>query len=530
MKKSTHKWLLVLLALSLLVPVYSMADMKLNLMTKGGIPIVTEDAVIKNFFVYSDGTHTYVSGVVDGTIKFVPTDPDIGIEELNGTPLDNIVTVTQGSAYSFKVVSDTPEATFTAPVNPGGTWQNPQFSPNTTVVGNFLAVFQADVTTPPKSSQIVVLIKVVPPGYTLTINQSTNGTVSAPKTTGFSLTSPESVLVTATPATGYRLASWGGALSGTTSPASLLMDGNKTVTATFELIPPPFTLTINNQSSDGTISAPKTTGFPGYYPYESVLVTATPTTGHRFVSWGGALSGTTSPATLLMDGNKTVTATFEDIPANTYTLTVLAGTGGTAANITSTQGPYAAGTSVTIQATPNTSAGYSFSNWDCSNAYPTGNPATFTMPSANVTVTAIFTSGSSGNPGTEGNPIPLIQPLSALNGYGYEKHYTGEYLIPRGGTAWFKIDPSLISGLTTPLRMKITASNYDAYQVNVSGNLYVVNRSNPTAKTLVTALKGSSNFQVTYYIFTYNPSQYYLVSLTENGTENQFVTIYWTIF
>ena len=48
---------------------------------KRWIPIVTEDAVIKNFFVYSDGTHTYVSGVVDGTIKFIPTDPDIGIED-----------------------------------------------------------------------------------------------------------------------------------------------------------------------------------------------------------------------------------------------------------------------------------------------------------------------------------------------------------------------------------------------------------------------------------------------------------------
>ena len=87
MKKSINRWLLVLLALSLLVPVYSMADMKLNLMTKGGIPIVTEDAVIKNFFVYSDGTHTYVSGVVDGTIKFIPTDPDIGIETLMETLL-----------------------------------------------------------------------------------------------------------------------------------------------------------------------------------------------------------------------------------------------------------------------------------------------------------------------------------------------------------------------------------------------------------------------------------------------------------
>ena len=39
-----------------------------------------------------------------------------------------------------------------------------------------------------------------------------------------------------------------------------------------------------------------------------------------------------------------------------------------------------------------------------------------------------------GELGSEGNPVPLIQPLPALYGYGYEKHYTnGEYSIPKGG-------------------------------------------------------------------------------------------------
>jgi hypothetical protein len=530
MKKSMNKWLLVLLALSLLIPVYSMADMKLNLMTDGGVPITTEDAVIKNFFVSSDGTNTYLNAVLGGAIKFGATDPDIGIEELNGSPLDNIVTVEQNGSHPFKVVSDTPEVTFSMPVNPPGTWASPQFSPNTTFIGNYLAVFQADITTPsPKSSQIVVLIKVVSPGYTLTINQSANGTISAPKTTGFSLTSPESVLVTATPATGYRLASWGGALSGTTNPATLVMNGNKTVTATFELIPSPFTLTIN-QSANGTISAPKTTGFPGYSPYESVLVTATPATGYRLASWGGALSGTTSPASLVMDSNKTVSATFELIPANTYLLTVVAGTGGTVTSTPASGGSYAAGTSVTIQAYPTPGTNYTFSNWDSSNVYPTGNPATFTTPSsgAPVTVTAIFTSGSSGTPGTEGNPIPLIQPLPALNGYGYEKHYTnGEYMVLRGGTSWFKIDPSLISGLATPSRFKLNAINYDAYQVNVSCKIYLVDRASPTTKTLLTTLGVG---QAGYYVWTYSPSKYYLISMTEDGTENQYVTLYWTLF
>ena len=267
--------------------------------------------------------------------------------------------------------------------------------------------------------------------------------------------------------------------------------------------------------------------------YESATITATPATGYRLASWGGRSFREYNSDNPSMNGTKTVTATFEHIPANTYTLTVLAGTGGTAANITSTQGPYASGTSVTIQATPNTGSGYSFSYWDSSNVYPTGNPATFTMPSANVTVTAVFTGGSSGALGTEGNPIPLTQPLPALNGYGYEKHYTnGEYLVPRGGTVWFKIDPSLISGLTMPTKFKIQAINYDAYQTNISGNIYLVNRATPTQKTLVNPFRSSSqaNFQATYYIWTYSSSSYYVISITESGTENQYVSLYWTIF
>jgi pectate lyase len=42
----------------------------------------------------------------------------------------------------------------------------------------------------------------------------------------------------------------------------------------------------------------------------TVELTATAAAGHRFASWGGDLSGTTSPALLTMDGPKTVTAAF----------------------------------------------------------------------------------------------------------------------------------------------------------------------------------------------------------------------------
>ena len=52
-----------------------------------------------------------------------------------------------------------------------------------------------------------------------------------------------------------------------------------------------------------------------YVSGEQVILTATPNSGYTFGSWSGDVSGTTNPATLTMDGNKTVTANFIQIPS-----------------------------------------------------------------------------------------------------------------------------------------------------------------------------------------------------------------------
>ena len=56
-----------------------------------------------------------------------------------------------------------------------------------------------------------------------------------------------------------------------------------------------------------------------YLSGSMVQLTATADPGWTFAGWSGALSGTTNPASVLMDSNKAVTATFTQ---NTYTLTV----------------------------------------------------------------------------------------------------------------------------------------------------------------------------------------------------------------
>lgn len=94
----------------------------------------------------------------------------------------------------------------------------------------------------------------------------------------------------------------------------------------------------------------------------------------------------------------------EDEPAKkTYTLTVIAGTGGFI--IAGESGEYEAGKSVPVLASPN--SGYSFSGWTTSNggdfADENSPSTTFFMPAANTTITAGFTNTGNGDPDTGGN-------------------------------------------------------------------------------------------------------------------------------
>ena len=68
-----------------------------------------------------------------------------------------------------------------------------------------------------------------------------------------------------------------------------------------------FTLAVNiNVGGTGTGSVG---GATNYTEDVTAMPTATPTGGSTFV-WSGDCSGTTSPASVLMDGDKTCTVTF----------------------------------------------------------------------------------------------------------------------------------------------------------------------------------------------------------------------------
>ncbi|CAI6051635.1 hypothetical protein COHCIP112018_01500 [Cohnella sp. JJ-181] len=142
---------------------------------------------------------------------------------------------------------------------------------------------------------------------TLTVNANGHGAVSA--ASGLYVADSK-VKLTALPELNYTFTGWSGALEGRVNPAYLKMDGDKTVTASFDDMPEVCMLTVQ-PTTGGTIEIDPASADGGYAPYTVVTVTAKPALGYRFVHWEGDLIGTTSEtATLIMDGHKTISAKF----------------------------------------------------------------------------------------------------------------------------------------------------------------------------------------------------------------------------
>jgi len=219
--------------------------------------------------------------------------------------------------------------------------------------------------------------EVAPTTYTLSASAAHGSITKTPDKSAYD--AGETVTVQAVADTGYEFAGWSGDLSGSTNPATVTMNANKSITAGFTEVAPA-TYTLSATATHGSVT--KTPAKASYDQGETVTLTATPDTGYSFSSWSGDASGTSPSTTVLMDRNKSVTANFT---ANTYTLAV----GGTNGSVTRTpdKTSYTHGETVTLTATPNT--GYSFASWS-GDASGTNPSATVTMDS-NKSATANFT-------------------------------------------------------------------------------------------------------------------------------------------
>ena len=170
--------------------------------------------------------------------------------------------------------------------------------------------------------------------YTLAVSPvPTNGKVTASgiscgtSTTGDcvqSVASGTSVVLTASPATGYQLGAWSGCQSVSGTKCTVQMTQADTVAVTFSRIL--YALTISPIPTQGMITGPGIScgmGTPGdcnepVASGTSVVLTASPAAGYRFGVWSGCQSVSGAQCTVKMTKAHAVSATFASMTASGY--------------------------------------------------------------------------------------------------------------------------------------------------------------------------------------------------------------------
>ena len=161
-------------------------------------------------------------------------------------------------------------------------------------------------------------------GYTITTGTNGSGTVTrSPNNSLYPASS--TVVVTATPATGWYFAGWSGSIGDAINPTNIFVNANFTITGNFLPLPTNTITLVTNGS--GTIALSPPGG--SYASNTTVTATATPATGWVFTGWSNAATGTTDPLALTLVANVSLTGTFAQLPAfdiQPQSITNLAGT------------------------------------------------------------------------------------------------------------------------------------------------------------------------------------------------------------
>jgi large repetitive protein len=124
------------------------------------------------------------------------------------------------------------------------------------------------------------------------------------------------VTLTADPGQSSTFGGWSGACGGSDLTCSIVMNASKSVTATF-VSKPLLTVTPSGTGSGTVTSNPAGINCPAdcseYYDTGTpVTLMATPAAGSTFTGWSVDCSGLLT-CSLTMNGNKSVTATFEPL-------------------------------------------------------------------------------------------------------------------------------------------------------------------------------------------------------------------------
>ena len=229
--------------------------------------------------------------------------------------------------------------------------------------------------------------------YTIAIASGIeNGTVKADKE---SAAEGETVTLTATPKSGYQFSEWqvkdsDGAVITVTGGSFVMPAKNVTAGASFTALPPnSYSITVIGGTASANGSA-----VTGAVAGTVITVTANaPQEGKEFDKWTSATQGVTfasetnAETTFTMpEGDVSVEATWK----NFYTVTYADGVDNVQIAVPSDATRYHTGDTVTVLFTGiGSRADYEFAGWsDGSATYTSGGTKTFTMGSANVTLTA----------------------------------------------------------------------------------------------------------------------------------------------
>ena len=161
---------------------------------------------------------------------------------------------------------------------------------------------------------------------TLTVGVTGSGTVlsspggiSCPGICGTTFSYGTSVILTASPSSGFVFSGWSGACSGTAQTCTVTMTAAKSVTATFATTA---TLSVGLSGSGTVTSSPSGISCPnncsaGFAIGTVVTLTTSPAAGYGFAGWSGACSGKGSCA-VTMSASESVTASFDQLLINTF--------------------------------------------------------------------------------------------------------------------------------------------------------------------------------------------------------------------
>lgn len=217
---------------------------------------------------------------------------------------------------------------------------------------------------------------------------SSPGLISCGSTCTATLDSGTLISLIATPSVGHTFAGWSGACFGT-GGCIVSMTSAKTVTATFNAVPKTLTVSKGGVGAGSVTSKPTgincgtscSSGSKSFAVGTSVTLTATASSGNLFTGWSGdGCSGTSTTCTVVMTGDREITATFQRRPVLRI---IKSGSGTVASNVggiscgRTCSATYAIGASVTLTATA--ASGSVFEGWNGGGCAGSARTCTVTM-------------------------------------------------------------------------------------------------------------------------------------------------------